>query len=108
MPLLQVIAQETHGSRLKGIGLLVGSTDLAHLKKGKCLHWSWKQGVEGENQEGKEPKRGSNGSVFGVGMISARDYKKGLILLPLYLFIAKTVLHPWPCFTFQVTFTTTK
>lgn len=106
MPLLQVIAQEIHGSRLKGNGLLVGSADLACLKKGKCVGVG--NGVEGENQEGKEPKRGSDGSVLGVGMISARDHKKGLILLPLYLLIAKTVLHPWSFFTFQVTFTTTK
>lgn len=78
----------------------MGSPDSALLKKEKCLHWSWKQGVEGGNQEGKEPMRGSDGSVLGVGMISARDHKKRLILLPLYLLIAKTVLRPWPCFTF--------
>lgn len=55
--------------------------------------------VENENHEGKEPKRGSNGSVLGIGMISARDHKKGPMLLPLYLLIAKNVLYPWSFFT---------
>lgn len=53
--------------------------------------------MEGENQE---PKRGSDGSVLGIGVMSARDHEKGPVLLSLSLVIAKTALHPWSFFTF--------